>query len=45
MATELGMFSMTHESITVPKGRDKKICTTMKANQIAGLVIVPPEKK
>ena len=45
MATELGMFSMTHESITVPMGRDRKICTTMIANQIAELVIVPPEKK
>ena len=45
MATELGMFSVTHESITVPMGRDRKIRTTMKADQIAGLVIVPPEKK
>ena len=45
MATELGMFSMTHESFTVPVGRDRKIRTTMKANQIAGPVTMPSEKK
>ena len=45
MATELGMFSMTHESITVPVGRDRKIRTTMKASQIAGPVTMPSEKK
>ena len=31
------MFSVTHESITVPVGRNRKIRTTMKANHLSAL--------
>ena len=41
MATKLGMFSATHVSVIVPVGRDRKIRTELKANQIAGIVTVP----
>ena len=39
------MFSATHESVIVPVGRDRKIRTTLRANQIAGFVTVPSEKE
>ena len=39
------MFSATHESVTVPVGRDRKIRTTLIANEIAGFVTVPSEKE
>ena len=47
MATKLGMYSATHdhESITVPVGRDRKIQTALRTNQIAGFVTVPTEEK
>ena len=35
---------MTHERVTVTEVRDRKIWTTLKANQITGFVTVPPEK-
>ena len=44
-ATKLGMFSATHERVTVPVGRVKKIWTALRANQIVGFVTVPSEKK
>ena len=34
-----------YESVTVPVGRDRKIRTALRANQIAGFVTVPSEKK
>ena len=42
---KLGMFSATHESVTVPVGRVSKIWTTLRANQIVGFLTVPSEKK
>lgn len=41
MATKLGMKSGTHDSVTVPVGRVRKIRTTLGANQMAGFVTVP----
>ena len=45
MATKFGMYLATHESVTVPVGRDRKILTGLRTNQIAGFVTVPSEKK
>ena len=45
MATKLGMFSVTHESVTVPVGRDRKIWTAQRTNQIARFITVPSEKE
>ena len=45
MAKKLGMFSVTHESVTVPMGRDRKIWTAQTTNQIARFITVPCEKK
>ena len=42
VATKLGMLSATHERVTVPVGRVKKIWTALRANQIVGFVTVPP---
>ena len=36
---------MTHESVTVPVGRDRKIRTALRTNQIAIFVTVTSEKK
>ena len=44
-ATKLGMYSATHESVTVPIGRGRKIRTTLRTNQIEGFVTVPSWKK
>ena len=44
-ATKLGMYFETHESVTVPIGRGRKIRTALRTNQIEGLVTVPPWKK
>ena len=45
MATKLGMYSATHESVTVASGRDRKIRAVLKTNQIVTFVPVPSEKK
>ena len=45
VATKLGMLSATHERVTVPVGRVKKIWTALRANQIVGFVTVPPWEK
>ena len=45
MAKKVGMYSATHESVTVPEGRDRKIQTVPRTNQIARFVTVPSEKK
>lgn len=45
MAKKLGMFSATHESVTAPVGRDRKIRTAVRTNHIAGFVTVPIEKE
>ena len=45
MATKVGILPATHESVTVPRGRDRKIRTALRANQIAGFVTVPSEEK
>ena len=45
MATKVGMYSATHQNVTVPVGRDRKIRTALGTNQIAGFVTVPSEKK
>ena len=34
-----------YESVTVPVGKDRKIRTALRANQIPGFVTVPSEKK
>ena len=36
---------MTHDRVTVPVGRDRKIQNALRANQIAELVLVPFGKK
>ena len=41
MATKLGMKSRTHDTVTVPVGRVRKIRTTLGTNQMAGFVTVP----
>ena len=43
--SEVGMYSATDESVTVPVCRDKKIRTTLRTDQISGFVTVPSEKK
>ena len=45
MATEVGMCSATHESVTMPVGRDEITRTAPRTNQIAGSVIVLSYKK
>ena len=47
MAAKVGMNSATHESVTVPVSRDRKISTALKTNQIifTGFVTVPSKKK
>ena len=45
MAAKVGMNSATHESVTVPVSRDRKISTALKTNQIIGFVTVPSKKK
>ena len=45
MATKLRMYSVTHEIVTVPVGRDRKIHTALKTNQTARFVTAPSEKK
>ena len=44
MVTKLRMFSVTQESVTMPVGRDRKIRTALRTNQIARFVIVPSKK-
>ena len=39
------MYSATRESFTVAVGRDRKIWTAIRTNQIAGFVTLPSEKK
>lgn len=41
MATKLGMKSGTHDTVTVPFGRVRKIRTTLGTNEMAGFVTVP----
>ena len=41
MATKLGMKLGTHDTVTVPVGRIRKIWTPLGANQMAGFVTVP----
>ena len=45
MAAKVGMYSATRESFTVAVGRDRKIWTAIRTNQIAGFVTLPSEKK
>ena len=45
MLTKLGMFTVTQESVTMPVGRDRKIRTALRTNQIARFVIVPSKKE
>ena len=46
MASKVGMYWATHESVIVPVGRDRKIRTALRTtNQIAGFVTVPSKKK
>ena len=45
MATKVVMYSATHESVTVPVSRDRKILIVLRTNQIAVFVPVPSEKK
>ena len=39
------MYSATHERVIIARGRDRKIRTALRTNQIAGFVTVPSEKK
>ena len=43
MVTKVGMYSATYEN--VPMGRDWKIRSVLRTNQIAGFVTVLSEKK
>ena len=43
--SEVGMYSATDESFTVPLCRDRKIRTALRTNQISGFVTVSSEKK
>lgn len=45
MKTKLGMFWVTHKSVTMPAGRDMKILTAQRTIQIAGFVIMLSGKK
>ena len=45
MVTKLRMFSVTQESVTMPVGRDRKIRTALRTNQIARFVILPSKKE
>ena len=45
MVVKVGMYSATHENVTLPLGRDRKIRTARRTNQITGFVTVPSEKK
>lgn len=45
MATKVGMYSATQESVTVPVGRDRKIRTALRTNQIADSLPSPLRKK
>ena len=45
MAAKVGMFLATHKSVTLPVGRDRKIQTALRSNQIAGFVTMSSEKK
>ena len=45
VATKLGTCSATHERVTVPVGRVKKIWTALRANQIVGFITMPSEEK
>ena len=45
MAAKVGMYSATRESFIVAVGRDRKIWTAIRTNQIAGFVTLPSEKK
>ena len=44
MATNVGMYKATNESVTVPVGRDRKIRIALRTNQIAGFVTVLSKK-
>ena len=44
MLTKLGMFTVTQESVTMPVGRDRKIRTALRTNQIVRFVILPSKK-
>ena len=45
MATKVGMYPAVHESVTVPVGRDGKIRTALRTDQIVEFVTVTSEKK
>ena len=45
MTTKVGTYSATHESVTVPAGRDRKMRTAPTANQMTGFVTVLAEQK
>ena len=45
MAMKVGMYSAAHENVTEPVGRDWKIRTALRTNQIAGFVTARSEKK
>ena len=45
MATKVGMYSETQESLTVPVGRDRKIRTALRTNQIVDSLPSPLRKK
>lgn len=45
MKTKLGMFWVTHKSVTMPAGIDMKILTAQRTIQIAGFVIMLSGKK
>ena len=39
------MYSATHESVTMPLGRDMNTQTALRTNQIAGFITVLSKKK
>ena len=45
MATKVGMYAAIHERVTVPVGRDRKIWTALRTDQIVEFITVPSKKK
>ena len=45
MATKVGMYSATHESVTVAREQRQENYTALRTKKTAGFVTVPSEKK
>ena len=45
MAANVGMYSATPKALPLPVGRDRKIRTALRTNQIVAIATGPSEKK